>query len=60
MPLLNDATTQLECVVRQRIEAGDHIVVLGEVIAAEVTDAPPLVYAQRNFHKIGADCSRAA
>jgi flavin reductase ActVB len=60
VPLLNDATTQLECVVRQRIEAGDHIIVLGEVIAAEVTDAPPLVYAQRNFHKIGGDCSRAA
>lgn len=60
VPLINDACTQLECVVRQRIEAGDHIVVLGEVIAAEVTDRPPLVYAQRNFHKVSGNCSRAA
>lgn len=60
VPLISGATTQLECVVRQRVEAGDHIVVLGEVIAAEVTSIPPLVYAQRNFHKIGGDCCRAA
>lgn len=60
VPLIDDACTQLECVVRQRVEAGDHIIILGEVIAAEVTNAPPLVYAQRNFHKISSDCSRAA
>ena len=60
VPLINGATTQLECVVRQRVEAGDHVIVLGEVIAAEVTSTPPLVYAQRNFHRIGSDCSRAA
>lgn len=60
VPLIDGACTQLECVVRQRIEAGDHIVVLGEVIAAEVTNAPPLVYAQRNFHKVSSGCSRAA
>ncbi len=60
VPLINGATTQLECVVRQRVEAGDHIVVLGEVIAADVTDAPPLVYAQRNFHKISGERNRAA
>lgn len=60
VPLIEGACTQLECVVRQRVEAGDHIIVLGEVIAAEVTDTPPLVYAQRSFHKIGIGCSRAA
>lgn len=60
VPLIDGACTQLECVVRQRVEAGDHIVVLGEVIAADVTDAPPLVYAQRNFHRINSGCSRAA
>jgi flavin reductase ActVB len=60
VPLINGACTQLECVVRQRVGAGDHIVVLGEVITAEVTNTLPLVYAQRNFHKIGGGCSRAA
>lgn len=60
VPLISGACTQLECVVRKRVEAGDHIVVLGEVITAEVTDAPPLVYAQRSFHKLSGRCSRAA
>lgn len=60
VPLIDGACTQLECVVRQRVEAGDHIVVLGEVLAADITDAPPLVYAQRNFHRINGGCSRAA
>ena len=38
--LIKDAVANFECAVRQEVEAGDHIVFIGEVLRALVTDNP--------------------
>lgn len=60
IPLIQNACAQLECVVTQRLAGGDHTIVLGEVLAAEASSARPLVYVQRDFHQLVANCPRAA
>lgn len=44
--LLTGTAGQLECTVRDRHPAGDHLIVIGEVVSGAVsdTDAQPLVY----------------
>lgn len=44
LPLLADCPTRLCCEVVQRIEAGDHLVLLGQVLSIEHESARPLVY----------------
>lgn len=44
LPLLHDCPTRLCCEVVQRIEAGDHLVLLGRVLALEHQQAEPLIY----------------
>jgi 3-hydroxy-9,10-secoandrosta-1,3,5(10)-triene-9,17-dione monooxygenase reductase component len=45
MPLLKNALAQLECRVVQAVEAGDHILFIGEVESAMVDDEKqPLLY----------------
>lgn len=36
VPLIEGAAAQLECLVRQRIGAGDHLMYVGEVVALQV------------------------
>ncbi|MBI5281028.1 MAG: flavin reductase family protein [Candidatus Solibacter usitatus] len=43
-PVLEGALAVLECVTRERIEAGDHTIFLGEARRATVNDGRPLVY----------------
>ena len=43
-PILAGALAYFECVTRQVWEAGDHLVFLGEVIAAQHDDGAPLIY----------------
>ena len=43
-PILAGALAHFECVTRQVWEAGDHLVFLGEVVAAQHDDGAPLVY----------------
>lgn len=38
--LIVDAVANFECVVRQEIDAGDHVVFIGEVVCSHVTDNP--------------------
>lgn len=38
--LIADAVANFECKVRQEIDAGDHIIFLGEVVCAHATDNP--------------------
>ena len=52
-PLLAEALAWLECVVRRRVEAGDHTVFIGEVKAAGAGDGRPLVYFLRGYRAIG-------
>jgi (E)-2-((N-methylformamido)methylene)succinate hydrolase len=43
-PLVSGALAEIECVVRRRIEAGDHDILLGEVTRADSHTGEPLVY----------------
>lgn len=52
-PLLTDALAWLECRVLQQYEVGEHSVLIGLVLAAQVKDAEatPLLYHQRQWGK---------
>ena len=39
VPLIEGAAAQLECLVRQRIRAGDHLMYVGEVVGLQVDGA---------------------
>jgi flavin reductase (DIM6/NTAB) family NADH-FMN oxidoreductase RutF len=60
IPLIDGACAQLECVVSRCVDGGDHTIVIGEVLAAESSDAVPLVYARRKFHRLYPDAPKAA
>ena len=44
VPLLPDVLSTMECEIRQLMDAGDHTIVIGEVIHATCHDGKPLVY----------------
>ena len=43
-PMIEGALAQFECLTQQVWEAGDHLVFLGEVVAAQYGDGTPLLY----------------
>ncbi len=50
-PVLKNAIAYLECEVRDIFEAGDHSIVIGEVVEAEITkDEPPLIMSDTPWH----------
>jgi flavin reductase (DIM6/NTAB) family NADH-FMN oxidoreductase RutF len=52
-PLLPGTLAWLECKTTHRIEAGDHTVFIGEVLAADaLADARPLVYFLREYREL--------
>lgn len=48
-PLLRNAMAWLDCRTAQTIDAGDHTIVLGEVLASEVGSGEPLLYFNRKW-----------
>jgi len=53
-PLLNEASAYLEAIVDSTLEAGDHSIVVGRVIALEVRrDAEPLIYYRSGYRRLG-------
>ena len=51
MPLLTGVLATMECAARQRISAGDHDILVGEMLHAGVGDGAPLIhYASRYRH----------
>jgi flavin reductase (DIM6/NTAB) family NADH-FMN oxidoreductase RutF len=44
VPLLDGCLARLECCVNQTVEAGDHAILIAEVVRAEWQDGEPLVY----------------
>ncbi|MBI1871991.1 flavin reductase family protein [Candidatus Collierbacteria bacterium] len=52
-PLVEGTALNLECKVIQEIVLGDHIMFIGEVVAAETGAGEPLAYYQRLFYKLG-------
>jgi flavin reductase (DIM6/NTAB) family NADH-FMN oxidoreductase RutF len=54
-PLLDDVSAaQIECRVVQEVEAGDHLVIVGEVLRGWLDpDAHPLLHWNRGYHGLG-------
>lgn len=49
LPRLTEAPGWMACGLAQAVDGGDHMLLLGEVIAAETRTAAPLVYGYRTF-----------
>jgi len=49
-PLLPGGLARLECRMVDRIPAGDHLILLGQVARTATRPGRPLVYCQREFH----------
>jgi flavin reductase (DIM6/NTAB) family NADH-FMN oxidoreductase RutF len=44
VPLLPGALAAIECAVEQRVTSGDHDILIGRMVRAQVVDGEPLVY----------------
>jgi flavin reductase (DIM6/NTAB) family NADH-FMN oxidoreductase RutF len=52
--LVDDASAHILCRTRRRLKAGDHWIVIGEVVGGEVHEGKkPLVFHQRRYVKLG-------
>ncbi len=49
LPLIPGATVHLECEMHDRLDGGDHTILIARVLRAESTDQPPLVHFNRRF-----------
>jgi flavin reductase (DIM6/NTAB) family NADH-FMN oxidoreductase RutF len=55
--LLSDAVANFECTEESRIQAGDHVIYIGRIVAAHVNAEPkPRLYTTAPGHKLGAVC----
>jgi flavin reductase ActVB len=54
LPLLEGALAHLECRVSQRVPGGDHTILIGEVYAADVREANPLLYYRGAYRRLNA------
>ena len=53
-PLIENALAHLECRIAQRLDGGDHIIVIGDVVAGErVRDAAPLLFYGGRYARLG-------
>lgn len=52
VPLFPESLARFECTVRQRIIAGDHTILIGEVIGCEISDGEPLIYFDSNYRRL--------
>ncbi len=53
VPVLEEAVSTLDCRVHERIAAGDHMILLGDVVGCETYDGhQPLLYFRRTFHHL--------
>lgn len=52
LPILADASGVLQCKTFKTIEAGDHTILIGEVVDIQSSQKDPLLYHRRRFGKI--------
>ncbi len=50
-PLLEGALATIECKITQRISAGDHTILLGEVVHLQAHEGTPLLYWSSSYRK---------
>lgn len=51
-PILNEMLAFMVCRVERHFEAGDHMVLIGEVVEASETEGSPLLYYSSRYHRI--------
>ncbi len=52
LPIISGAAGVLECKTFKTVEAGDHMILIGEVIDIQSANSDPLLYHRRKFGKI--------
>lgn len=52
VPVLDDVASQLECTVFNTVQAGDHVILIGQVNTIHNEEKEPLLYHKRLFGKI--------
>lgn len=48
-PLIDGALAQVECAIQERLDGGDHIILVGKVLRARTADTQPLLHYNRKF-----------
>jgi flavin reductase ActVB len=49
LPLVTGASAHCECRIRERVDGGDHTILIGEVVRAEVSAEEPIIHYNRRF-----------
>lgn len=57
VPLVDGAIARVECTMHERVEGGDHVILVGEVTKAVTEDGEPLLHYARQFGQFAADGS---
>jgi flavin reductase ActVB len=60
VPHLSDALSSVICRVHDRVQGGDHTILIGEVLAATYSDGEPIVFFNRRQWRIVADTVEAS
>lgn len=55
VPLIDSALSAIECETHQRVQSGDHDILVGRVVATRVEDGAPLIYYASHYRKLGLD-----
>jgi flavin reductase (DIM6/NTAB) family NADH-FMN oxidoreductase RutF len=51
-PLLNESLMTLDCKLVEKVQAGSHWILIGEVQACESQSGEPLLYYRANYHEL--------
>jgi flavin reductase ActVB len=51
-PLVDGSLAEIECAVHHRFTAGDHDILVGEMVAARVTHAEPLIHYASRYREL--------
>lgn len=52
VPLVPGALVRLQCRIAERHAGGDHVIIIAEVLAAEVADGDPLLYFRGRYARL--------
>jgi len=55
LPVFNDALVSMECTLVQKIKAGSHWIIIGEIQNTKVNEADPVLYFNSGYRRVAAD-----